>query len=145
MPRPASVTALGIVLILLAALLLLSLMRYIPGYFEIAALEDAATRRSLLEYLMERPEDTLLPPLIGLASAIAAVGVFRGRGWAGWLAIAVGLAILAGGVLLLFIAVSGLGAPGSFAVLIFPPAILALLIGGFVVYAALRNAAYLHR
>jgi len=145
MPRPGSVTALGIVLILTAAVLLLSLMRYVPGYFEVAQLEDVGTRRSLLEYLLERPQDTLLPPLIGLASAIAAVGVFGGRRWARPLAIAVGLTILAGGVLLLLIAVSGLGAPGSFAVLIFPPAILALLIGGFVVYAALRNAAYLHR
>lgn len=145
MPRPASVTALGMVLIVIAVLLLLSAARGIVGYFESAEYGGVATRVSLAEYLLERPQDTLLPPLIGVMAAIAAVGAFRGRGWARPLSVAVGAAVILGGAFLLFIVVAEWGLPGSFAVLFLPPGLLAVLIGGFVVWAALANGAYLHR
>jgi len=86
-----------------------------------------------------------IPPFIGLVAAIAGVGVFRGRQWARPLAVGVGVATILGGVFLLLIVLSELGLPGSFAMLFLPPGLLAILIGGFVVYAALANGAYLHR
>lgn len=145
MPRPASVTALGILLILIAALLLVGAARNVLGYFESAQFEGVATRMSLLEYLTERPQETLLPPFIGLMAAIAGIGVFAGRRWARPLAVAVGVATILGGVFLLLVVLSELGIPGSFAMLFLPPGILAVLIGSYVVYAALTNGAYLHR
>lgn len=145
MRRPASVTALGVLLILIAALLLFSAVRGVLGYFESAQYGGVATRMSLAEYLLERPQETLLPPFIGLVAAIAGVGVFRGRRWARPLAVGVGVAAIVGGVFLLLIVLSELGLPGSFAMLFLPPGLLAILIGGFVVYAALANGAYLHR
>ncbi|MGZ8476002.1 MAG: hypothetical protein ACXWWQ_07280 [Candidatus Limnocylindria bacterium] len=145
MRRPASATALGIVLILVAALLLLSAVRYIPGYFETAELEGVATRMSLAEYLLERPLEILVPPFIGLLAAVAGIGVFGGRRWARPLAVVVGVATMLGGVFLLVVVLSELGVPGSFAMLFLPPGILALLIGAYVVYAALTNEAYLRR
>ena len=97
MPRPASVTALGILLILIAALLLFSAARNVLSYFESAQFDGVATRMSLAAYLFERPQDTLLPPVVGLMAAVAGIGVFGGRRWARPLAIAVGLAIIGGG------------------------------------------------
>ena len=145
MPRPASVTALGILLVLIAALLLVSGARNVLGYFESAQFDGVATRMSLASYLLERPQETLLPPFIGLMAAIAGIGVFGGRRWARPLAVAVGVAIILGGLFLLLVVLSELGIPGSFAMLFLPPGILAVLIGLFVVYAALSNAAYLRR
>jgi hypothetical protein len=145
MRRPKSVTALGILLTVIAALLLLSAARGIVGYFESAEYGGVATQLSLVEHLLVRPQDTLLPPLIGLMAAIAAVGVFQRRAWARPLSVAVGVAVILGGAFLLFIVVAEWGLPGSFAVLFLPPGLLAVLIGAFVVWASLANAAYLHR
>ncbi len=145
MPRPASVTALGILLSIIAALLLFGGVRTLLGYFESAQFDGVATRMSLGEYLFERPQETLLLPLIGVAAAIAGVGVFRGRRWARLLAVAVGVAMILGGAFLLLMVLSELGVPGSFAILFLPPGILAVLIGGYVVWAALAHSAYLHR
>ncbi|MEP7083028.1 MAG: hypothetical protein ABI841_08675 [Chloroflexota bacterium] len=145
MRPPRSVIGLWAMLIVISALLLLSAARSILGYFESAQYDGVATRMSLVEYLLERPQDTLLPPFVGLMAAIAAAGVFGGRRWARPLAAAVGVATILGGAFLLLVVLSELGLPGSFAILFLPPALLALLVGAFVVYAALRNAAYLSR
>lgn len=143
MRRPASVTALGMVLIVIAVLLLLNTARGIAGYFESAEFGGVATQMSLAEYLVERPQDTLLPPVVGVVAAVAAVGVFRGRAWARPLSVAVGVIVILGGAFLLLIVASEWGVPGSFAILFLPPGLLAVLIGAFVVWAALKNAAHL--
>ena len=145
MRRPASVTALGFLLILIAALLLFNAARNVLSYFESAEYEGVATRMSLAEYLLERPQETLLPPLIGVMAAIGGVGAFRGRRWTRPVAVAVGVATVLGGAFLVMIALSELGIPGSFAMLFLPPAVLAVAMGAFIVYAALVNGAYLNR
>lgn len=136
--RPRSISGLVVALIVIAALTLLQAAVRMIGYPS----ADDGSVAPLSEFLLGQPEQTLLPPAIGLLAGIAAVGVLRGRRWGAILAIAVGTATILGGVILLWVAIVELGVPGSFAVLFVPPGIVALLAGAFILYAALANQAY---
>ncbi len=140
--RPPSVTRLGIVLIVVALLALLNMARGLVGYFQSADDGGIATQVSLGEFLLVAPEQTLVPAGIGTLSGIGAVGVFRGRRWSRILAIGVGAASVLGGVMLSLPAILEWGVPGSFALLLLPAAVVAFLIGAYVLYAAHVNRAY---
>jgi uncharacterized membrane protein (UPF0136 family) len=129
-------------LIVIAVLTLLNTARGLVGYFQSAADSGIATQISVGEFLLEAPEQILVPAVVGILSGIAAVGVFRGRRWSQILAIGVGAASLLGGVMLLLPAIVEWGVPGSFAILFIPPGIVALLVGAFIVYAAVAYRAY---
>lgn len=128
----------------LALLSDLALALSVLQYVQSSDYGGIATRVPSLEYFTGAPE-VLIPAALGTAAALGAVGVFRGRRWGRVLAIGLGAFIILGGLFLLGNLVREWGMPGSFAVFSVPPAILAFLIGGFVVWTALRNAAYLSR
>jgi hypothetical protein len=129
-------------LIVIAVLTLLYMARGLVGYFQSADVGGIATQISIGEFLLEAPEQILVPAAVGILSGISAVGVFRGRRSGQILAIGVGAAYLIGGVILLVPAVVEWGVPGSFAILLVPPGIVALLAGVFIVYAAVAHRAY---
>lgn len=140
--RPRSVTALGIVLIVLALLFL----SYV-GLSVVSTLQDPGDGggdvASLVELMLEAPAQILVPSAIGIAAGSAGIGVLRARRWGAVLAIGVGLALIMGGVVLLWVVFSELGLPGSFAVLFLPTAAVALVVGTFVLWAARATAAHL--
>ncbi len=126
----------GVTLIVIAALTLLNTARGFVSYFPSADDGGIVPQISVLEFLLDAPEQTLVPAVVGILSAIAAVGVFRGRRWGQILAIGVGAASVLGGVMLLLPLIAEWGPPGSFAILLVPPGIVALLAGAFIVYTA---------
>jgi hypothetical protein len=142
MGRPRSVTALGVVLILIALLALLNVARGLVGYFESAGYGGIATRVSVAEFVVTASDQILVPAAIGIGSALASTGVFRGRRWGQVLAICVGSAILLVGAMLTLPTIVEWGVPGSFALLLLPGALIAFLVGGYVLYAAFVNRAY---
>jgi uncharacterized membrane protein (UPF0136 family) len=139
--RPRSVTGLGAALILIAVLALLNVARGLVGYFQ-SDVDGIATRFSLGEFLFQVPEQTLVPAVVGILAAIAAIGVFRARRWGLALAVGVGMACLVGGVLLTWPTIAEWGLPGSFALLLLPAAFVAFATGAYVLYAALGNRAF---
>lgn len=145
MGRPRTVMGLGVVLVVVAALALLNGAREVVGYFQSADDGGIATQLSVGEFLLVAAAQTMVPAGIGILSAIAAVGVFRGRRWGQILAIGIGAASLLGGVMLSLPAIVEWGVPGSFAVLLLPAAFVAFLIGAYVLYAAFVYRAYLSR
>jgi len=140
--RPRSVTGLGVVLIVIGVLALLNMARGLVGYFQSAAADGIATEVSLGEFLLVAPEQTLVPAAVGIIAGIACLGVLRGHRWGQILAIGVGAATLLGGVRLLVPAIVEWGVPGSFSILLLPPAFVAFLVGAYVLYAALVNRSY---
>lgn len=132
----------GVMLVVTAVLALLNTARGLVGYFQSADVGGIANQISVGEFLLEAPEQTLVPAVVGIVSGIAAVGVFRARRWGQILAIGVGAASLLGGVMLLLPLIVEWGVPGSFAILLVPPGIVALLAGAFIVYTAVANRAY---
>ena len=140
--RPRSVTALGIVLIVLALLFLLYVGLSIVSTLQNPG-DGGGDVASLLELMLEAPGQVLVPSVIGIAAGFGGIGVLRQRRWSVVLAIGVGLALLLGGVVLLWVVISELGLPGSFAVLFLPPAAVALIAGTFVLWAALATRAHL--
>ena len=140
--RPGSATALGIVLFLIALLF----VAY-AGLTVVSNLQNPGDGgggiASLVELLLLAPAQVLVPSAIGIAAGVGGVGVLRARRWGAVLAIGVGLALILGGVFLLWVVISELGIPGSFAVLFLPPAAVALIVGTFVLWAALANRPHL--
>ncbi len=140
--RPRSATGLGVVLILIGVLALLNMARGLVGYFASAEDGGIASRAPIGEYLLLASMETLVPAGVGILSVVGAVGVFLGRRWGRILATGVGAATVFAGVLLTLPAIVEWGMPGSFALLLLPAAFVAVLLGGFVLYAALANRAY---
>ena len=139
--RPGSATALGIVLFLIALLF----VAY-AGLTVVSNLQNPGGGGGialLVELLLLAPAQVLVPSAIGIAAGVGGVGVLRARRWGAVLAIGVGLALILGGVFLLWVVISELGIPGSFAVLFLPPAAVALIVGTFVLWAALANRPHL--
>ena len=132
-------------LVVVAALAILNTARSVVGYLPVAGDGGPAAPFSITEFLLTTPEQTLAPALVGLFSAVAAGGVFRARHWSIVLVIGVGVAMLMGGVLLALPSIVEWGVLGSFALLLLPAGLLAVLIGMYLVYAALANRAYLSR
>lgn len=135
--RP-SVIALGIILIIIALLFLLWLGITVAGNLQTPGSTEGASV-SLVDLLVSAPAQILVPLAIGIAAGIGGIGVLRARRWGAILAIGVGLALLAGGIILLWVVISELGIPGSFAMLFLPPAAVALIVGTFVLWAALAT------
>lgn len=131
---PAKVTAAGLLLlVLIGALPLLYNLSLLAQ--AIPAIAAGGPGRAGYEALLP-----LVPPiLVGIGGIVAGVGVLRRRRWGRLLGL--GLA----GVTLLFAAWLTFGiaitwnAPGSFAVLLIPPAAVAYAVGGFIGYALLRE------
>lgn len=140
--RPRSVTALGVVLIVLALLLLLYVGISVVGTLQNPG-DGGGDVASLVELMLETPAQVLVPSAIGIAAGIGGIGALRRRRWSAVLAIGVGMALLLGGVVLLWVVISELGLPGSFAVLFLPPAAVALIVGTFVLWAALATRTHL--
>ena len=139
--RSRSAIALGVVLFLIALLFLAYAGVILASYLAVPG--DVGGIASLVELLMQAPTQVLVPSAIGIAAGIAGIGVLRARRWGAVLAIGVGLALILGGVVLLWVVFSELGLPGSFAVLFLPPAAVALVVGTFVLWAARATAARL--
>jgi hypothetical protein len=137
------VTGLGVVLIVIGVLALLNVARGLVGYFASAEDGGIASQAPIGEYLLLAPAETLVPAGVGMFSVIAGVGVFLDRSWGRILAIGVGAATVLAGVLLTLPAIVEWGVPGSFAMLLLPAAFIAFVLGGYVLYAALANRAYL--
>ena len=134
----------GLVLLVLALFSILAVGLSVLQYVQSSEYGGIATQVPPLEYFPRAPE-VLIPAALGITAALGAVGVLRGHRWGRILAVGLGAAINLGGLFALANLVREWGMPGSFAVLSVPPAIVAFLVGGFVVYVALRNAAYLSR
>jgi len=139
--RSRSAIALGVVLFLIALLFLAYAGVILASYLAVSG--DVGGIASLVELLMQAPTQVLVPSAIGIAAGIAGIGVLRARRWGAVLAIGVGLALILGGVVLLWVVFSELGLPGSFAVLFLPPAAVALVVGTFVLWAARATEAHL--
>jgi len=136
-----SAIALGVVLFLISLLFLAYAGLILASYLAVPG--DVGGIASLVELLMQAPTQVLVPSAIGIAAGIAGIGVLRDRRWGAVLAIGVGLALILGGVVLLWVVLSELGLPGSFVVLFLPPAAVALVVGTFVLWAARATVTHL--
>jgi hypothetical protein len=125
--RPRTVTWLGGVLTLI-------------GLGAMALLAASAAARSFA-----LNDATWVAGGFAIASPLAAVGVLAARRFGLYLALAVGAAVVVGGAILLWRAVAEWSLPGSFAVLLLPPAAIALVVGGFVLIAAFGKRAHFTR
>jgi len=81
-------------------------------------------------------------PVLAVLAPVASVGLLRARRWGQFLAAALGALSVLGAILLVAAASRDLGQPGSFAVLLLPPALIAALFGGLLLYATLGKRAY---
>jgi hypothetical protein len=81
-------------------------------------------------------------PVLAVLAPVASVGLLRARRWGQFLAAALGALSGLGAILLVAAASRDLGQPGSFAVLLLPPALIAALFGGLLLYATLGKRAY---
>jgi hypothetical protein len=141
-PRPARVRYASLTLIVVAALALVFAGLSVRGYFESAQYEGIATRMTFAEFVVDAPDQILVPIGLALAAGTAAVGMFRRREWGRIVAVAVGVAIGIGGVMLLVTALREWGLPGSYSVLLVPPGVVATLVGSFIAVACLTTASF---
>jgi hypothetical protein len=140
--RPARVTG-AIVLLTIGALgAFLWAVLSVLGYVESGRYDGIATRMSFVEYIIDMPDQILIPLGVALASAGAALGVVRRRQWGRRLAIGLALAMALTGLVLLFRAVLEWNLPGSFAILLVPPGLILLLSGASLAYAMISAPGY---
>ncbi len=136
-----AVLVLGIV----AALTLFWAVRSVLGYFESADFGGIATLMPIHEFILDAPEQVILPLGLGVLAGTAGIGVWQGRPWGRAVAAIVAAVILLGAVLMTVSVVVEWGLPGSFAVLLIPPTIVALAGGGYIAWALLTSPTYFDR
>ncbi|MGQ0607542.1 MAG: hypothetical protein ACT4OQ_03650 [Chloroflexota bacterium] len=131
-------------MMVLATLGLLSATLYIAGYFDAANFGGARYRPSFSEYIVGVPlwQSPVTTILVGLAAGVAGMGLLNGRGWSQILAIGIGSLSVAAAVALFGNAIAGWSQPGSFAVLLLPPAVVALLLGTLVLHGIATTRTY---
>jgi hypothetical protein len=139
--RPGRVTVAAVVLILVAVLTVLIGWLGVVGYFGSFQGGGVATPTTL-ELVVGAIVQASIPLGLALAAGAAASGLMRGRSWGRTLAIAIGALFLVGGLALAWSALREWGLPGSFSALLAPPAVVALVVGGYVAYAAATSGSY---
>ncbi len=143
--RPARVTGAVLVLGIAAALSLVWAVRSVLGYFESTEYGGIATLMPIHEFILDAPEQVILPLGLAVLAGTASLGVWQGRPWGRALAAIVTAIILLGAVLLTVGVVVEWGLPGSFAVLLIPPIIVMLVVGGYIVWTLLTSSTYFDR
>jgi hypothetical protein len=139
-PRPTRINVAAVVLVLTAVLALAFAALQVVGYAGSAEYDGIATRMGFFEYVLDAPDQTVLPVALAITAGAAAYGLRRGLPWGRALAGAVGVLFLAGAIKLAVTAIAEWGLPGSFSAFLIPPAVVATLIGGYLVWAALTSA-----
>ena len=133
---PVKVTVAGVLLLVLVGVLpLLFNLRVLVG--AIPAIATGGPGSGGYEVLLPLAP-ALLVAIGGIASGI---GVFRARRWAWSLGLVLASVTLLFSAWLTFGIASTWNAPGSFAVLLVPPAVAGFAAGGFIAYALLRERA----
>jgi hypothetical protein len=137
--RRARITGGVLLLSVVATLAAAYALRGGLGYFEQGAI---GTRMPFSEFLVSAPDQVAVPITVAGLAGAAAVGVLRRRAWGRLLALAIAVAFLGSGLFLAIEAIRGWGVAGSFAILLVPLAVGAVLFGGFVTWATWSSRAY---
>jgi hypothetical protein len=127
--RPRSVTAIGSILIGLGVLAI--------GIAAVGAVSSLSSGYAWMAAVL-----VVLPATFAGLALAGGFGMLAGARWGWWLGIAAAAAVIAGGVWLVITALMEWDLPGSFAALRLPPAAVALLVGGVLVYGLIASRAY---
>ncbi|HEX7224736.1 MAG TPA: hypothetical protein VF367_04065 [Candidatus Limnocylindria bacterium] len=137
--RPARITGAAVLLSVVVLLAVAYVIRGVLGYFDQGAI---GTRMPFPQFLVSAPNQVAVPITVAGLAGAATVGILRRRAWGRLLALAIAVAFLGSGLLLTIEAIRGWGVAGSFAVLVVPLALVALLCGGFVMWATWSTRAH---